>query len=219
MLTMHGHSGQPSSQMKLLLLFVSLLASIPATSSAAQVCVRKSGGLALRESCRRSEQPIAPEALGLVGPPGPPGPLGPTGPVGPTSATLPGNETLRGVFSIASDSGTLSYSLAPLSFGLHVPGIGANGGPYAVYVPLGEQRIECPGSTVQPEAAPGYLCVYESYRANVAFAAICEHHHWAIAEVPDNCDTHTNGALVLARPASPGRVVLVGSWAATASSL
>jgi hypothetical protein len=41
---------------------------------AALLCTSRSGGVHIRDACRKSETPVDPGSLGLVGPPGPPGP-------------------------------------------------------------------------------------------------------------------------------------------------
>lgn len=196
----------------LLLLATALTIAIETAPSAAVLCTRKSGILAVRDSCRKSEHQVDPEAIGLVGPQGL---ADPAGPPGPPSDTLATNQTVRGVFSIAQDSAPYTDLLAPISFGLRVFGPGENGGPRPVYVALGEQRAECPGHSFAPEAAPGYLCVYEAYRANVDFVAICEPHRFTI-NFPESCNVDPHGALVVAIPSSAGKVWLAGAWAATA---
>ena len=63
------------------LLAVGLLLS--ATAAPADVlCKKRNGALAVRASCTRSESPMDPAALGLVGPAGQDGAPGPPGPTG-----------------------------------------------------------------------------------------------------------------------------------------
>ena len=98
---------------------------------------------------------------GLAGAKGAQGPKGDTGPAGPLLQTLPSGKTLAGAFGGAStvpmgvfESAQASFSYpVPLATNPTVNRIQVGGGPTA----------NCPGSLLNPKAAPGNLCLYLAY--------------------------------------------------------
>jgi hypothetical protein len=119
---------------------------------------------------RGPEGPPGPQ--GSAGSPGPPGaageqgPKGDTGPPGPFVGTLPSGATLRGAFGIVGhgevDNG---FEAASESVSFPIPLAVA---PSAKVVQNGVASAppECPGTASSPEAAPGWLCVYENREQN-----------------------------------------------------
>lgn len=126
---------------------------------------------------------------GAQGPAGPAGPtgaqgpkglagddggIGPQGPAGPFVQSVPGEESLKGVWSAANDD-ELSPSMVPISFQFPV-----SPAPTLIFIKAsGEFAFEvkttgisgsfteksaieevCPGSPDEPLAEPGYVCVY-----------------------------------------------------------
>ena len=87
----------------------------------------------------------------------------------PARGNLPDGTTLRGNFEIDGDAdqdtGTSdSHSVASnaISFGFALASA-----PQAHTIDVNEAPpAECPGTASSPEAAPGHLCVYESYEEN-----------------------------------------------------
>ncbi|MGE5335894.1 MAG: hypothetical protein ACM3JL_00530, partial [Nitrososphaerota archaeon] len=110
--------------------------------------------------------PGAPGAGGAQGPQGATGPQGPRGdtgsqgpqgaegPPGPTETKLPPGQTETGAWSLQGE-GELEY-LVPISFSLRVvPKPELMGNP-------AEDPEHCPGSATEPEAAPGWFCLYRA---------------------------------------------------------
>ena len=111
------------------------------------------------------------------GAPGAPGATGATGPAGAFFETLPPGKTLRGAYAF---SGYYGGSPAPYSKydkgpadGLITFQIPLAVAPQLVLIPRrqdaelpGTPPAECPGTITNPQALPGYLCVYESRIAN-----------------------------------------------------
>lgn len=96
---------------------------------------------------------------GVQGPSGIQGPKGDTGPAGPITGVLPSGVTLRGIYAY-DEAGTFvdpdTIEVA-INFGLELPSLPT----VHVLSPLKPYPEECSGSVVQPEAAPGHLCVYQ----------------------------------------------------------
>jgi hypothetical protein len=100
------------------------------------------------------------------GPPGARGATGPAGPPGPLLATLPSGRTLRGVFGLFGH-GTVDNGLAMVSSDISFAYPLASA-PSVKVVQLGTDSAppECPGTAASPDAAPGWLCVYENFAYN-----------------------------------------------------
>jgi hypothetical protein len=99
----------------------------------------------------------APGANGTNGAPGSNGTNGTNGTTGFT-ATLPKGATETGNWGFSRTEETLI--IAPISFA--IPYSVTEDAPVGVYVKNGETGVtECPGTAAKPEAAEGFLCVYE----------------------------------------------------------
>lgn len=136
----------------------------------------------------------APGAKGATGPEGPEGPKGSEGkqgPIGKTGPTgtfgaepLPSGESLTGVWGTSGGlgSGGIDYSMVAISTPILVnpaptvivqsfPGVTAGvetgDGAFTTVEPL-EFEAACPGTAAEPEAAAGFLCVYQA-EADEAF--------------------------------------------------
>jgi hypothetical protein len=91
---------------------------------------------------------------GARGEAGPHGEEGPEGPPGPTETKLPPGETEKGLWQFETEGN--SFALMTISFPLRVEPV-----PTTNYVEPGEGPTEpCPGTPVEPTAAPGQLCIY-----------------------------------------------------------
>jgi hypothetical protein len=144
----------------------------------------------------------------LRGPQGPQGPQGAPGPTGSFSSTLPSGQTLRGIFNLDGEvpasgnwiGGSISFG-AKLSRPPAIQVIPVNGPPTA----------NCPGSALDPSAAPGILCIYQiTHSAQVDKFSVCDL----------NCVTEGFaspwGAEIFLSSKASGRVFVDGSWAVTA---
>ena len=171
-------------------------------------------------------------ANGATGPAGSTGPAGPQGKEGspgkegltgkegkegeqgepgPLLTTLPSGKTLKGAYAIEytataiNQDGTDSISFAfPLSAD---PSAEA-----ANFIPEGgSPTAACPGTSANPEAAAGQICIYESYGSNVHFRCI------ATSAGEYSCDKASQyGATVFIESSGAGRTTSVGTWAVTA---
>ncbi|HZB74774.1 MAG TPA: hypothetical protein VE526_01025 [Solirubrobacteraceae bacterium] len=112
----------------------------------------------------------APGAAGPAGPQGPAGAQGPAGPegsrgpAGPVVETLPSGATLRGYWSYAGRKVTTNGYVpsATVSFPFPLATLPDKG---PIVRPLAAPPTEdCPGDLGNPEAAPGRVCVYVSYK-------------------------------------------------------
>jgi hypothetical protein len=87
--------------------------------------------------------------------------------------------------------------------------------PTANYIATGDPPpAVCPGTILNPQAAPGNLCVYEAGRGNVSSAGVCN---------PETGGggiggTNPEGAAIFAFAAAAGQAYVMGTWAATAPS-
>ena len=178
------------------LLSIVLGALIATPSQAAILCAKKSGGVVLREACRKKEAPVDPAQLGLVGPKGDPGPF---------PGVLPPGNTVRGRYVIRySATGPEAIGGDGISFGFlfaspPLPHFVAQGG-----VP----PSECPGNAANPQALAGHLCIYESIQTNRALPVVFD----VIANVGV---ANTFGADIVTNSLASGAVGSQGSWAAT----
>jgi hypothetical protein len=120
----------------------------------------------------------------------------------------PEGTTMRGSYFVdinaqaANDRG-----VSAISFGYSL-----EGPPTAVLVRAGAAApAECPGTAADPQAAPGYLCVYEVDHTNVGFLCVA-------SSVPFYaCDeAGPYGAGVYVEAVAAGIAYSVGTWAVTA---
>ena len=93
-------------------------------------------------------------AGGPTGPSGPQGVQGQTGPPGPFPDSLPSGKTLTGVYATLMQSGLEGFDDETFAYPLSSP-------PTAHFVGIFAQAPpQCPGSSHDPQALPGNLCVY-----------------------------------------------------------
>ena len=191
---------------------IALALSLGGASYAAVVLPKDSvGSKQLRKSSVKPSK-VAPSTVSLfkgqTGPPGPkgdtgakgdPGPQGETGPPGPFPGVLPSGKSMRGVYAMVGNapSGGHAYRDA-VSFGFSLPDA------HLVeehFVPSGAPNPNCPGSSPEPEAAPGHLCIFEAAGAN---------------HTPMNINLRDSGAILMTLSDAAGFVSSSGSWAVTA---
>jgi hypothetical protein len=107
--------------------------------------------------------PTGAAGVGVTGPTGPAGvgATGPTGPAGPTDTVLPSGKTLTGLWSMTGNS---FFAVSTISYGLRMPSA-----PTVNYIKSGDTPpAGCTGGTsAEPKANPGNLCIYEIGRANL----------------------------------------------------
>jgi hypothetical protein len=191
---------------------VALLVSLGGVSYAAGVLPKNSVGTKQLRKAAVVPSKIAPSTISLFkgqkgapGPTGDPGPKGDTGskgdtgPAGPFPGALPSGATLRGAYSLY---GYASFAGVPardaISFGFALASA-----PTAHFVPLGEAGgANCPGTYVEPQAAPGQLCVYEDLPVNVSTVSVVLIRRY--------------GAVLAADSSAGGSWGSIGSWAVTA---
>jgi hypothetical protein len=143
---------------------------------------------------------------GAIGPQGPQGPAGPPGPPGPfPDGDLPTGKTLRGTFSMGGTSPETGpdFAFSEISFGFRFASAPV---PHFIEVDS-TPPPECPGTSRDPEALPGHLCVYESFVERTNVRGI---------NGPDGDDTtYRFGARLFAYGSAPGVFISQGTWAAT----
>lgn len=125
----------------------------------------------------------------------------------------PAGTTIKGVFALGgSGPRDTGYLADGISFGYTL-----GSSPTAHYVPGGASVAQCPGSSANPQAAPGHLCVYESLRtAGIAAGGV------GIANGAGEAGRASPfGFFVFVEPGNiEGEAPLVyGSWAVTAPSV
>jgi hypothetical protein len=146
---------------------------------------------------------------GDTGEAGPVGPQGATGATGPYPTTLPSGQTLRGSFSVEFTAAAVnSRGASAISFPIPLATE-----PIGVELHAGFDPATpgCPGSSTNPQAAPGFFCAYETLEINIGFKCVAQ------TGGGYNCDqTDTFGTSIFVRSAAAGQATLVGSWAVTA---
>lgn len=177
-------------------------------------------------------------AKGATGPAGPAGAKGANGAAGPTGpagspwtagGTLPEGSTETGGWAVGSivDNGETLSSPARTAISFPIPLkadlTGENIQQNQVGFPAGatEKEIEhCPGSSAEPKAASGFLCVYTATLISAAFPfPVVE--TLTSAGITTSPGSSASGALVSVipgNPKNPGDEVKVegwGSWAVT----
>jgi hypothetical protein len=98
---------------------------------------------------------------GPRGPTGAKGDKGSPGPAGPLLQILPSGKTLSGAFGGASSVPAGVFESAQASFSYPVP-LATNPTVNRIQVG-GGPTVNCPGSLLNPKAAPGNLCLYLAY--------------------------------------------------------
>lgn len=155
---------------------------------------------------------------GLTGPPGAPGQQGAQGiqgiqgiqgPAGPFPDPLTAGKTIRGNWSVWEHGVTAGfYTVAGIDFAFRLPAP-----PTPHYINAGAPATaECPGSVIDPQAAPGHLCVYESGQSNAAQRRTCDPELSGCVFASSNRE----GIAVAISATANGTVWAIGSWAATA---
>lgn len=193
---------------------ISIALLVATAAAAAVVCARTGRPLVLRAEKCRAKETVLPLA-GPMGPAGATGPAGAPGVPGPLTARLPAGVTLRGNYALSLSAGAddLQRVFAPISFGFMAA-------VQARYVSAAASVPECPGTAEFPDAAPGYLCVYEIYRANLIQPFVCPGERPFLGDIGSDCPgADAFGAVVGGHPEGPGRVTLTGSWAVTSNGL
>jgi hypothetical protein len=130
----------------------------------------------------------------------------------PAGGTLPSGTTLRGNFEIDADadedtSSTLhSTASNAISFGFALASA-----PVAHTIDVNETPPpECPGTASAPEAAPGHLCIYESFEEN-------EREDFGSNVYPNTLNTTRYGTGLYTQSRIAGMFFISrGTWAVTA---
>jgi hypothetical protein len=108
----------------------------------------------------------APGAVGPQGPQGVPGAPGPQGAQGPKGEpwtpdnTLPAGATETGTWYFASNGEEVQY--APISFPIPLKKADADSMIIETFKKNAASTPNCPGSSEEPKAEPGVLCIYTS---------------------------------------------------------
>jgi Collagen triple helix repeat (20 copies) len=148
-------------------------------------------------------------ADGADGATGPQGPEGPTGPVGPYPTELPAGQTLRGVFSIElTATAPNERGTSPISFAIPLASVPT---VFEIHEPDDPPTAACPGTSANPQAAPGAFCAYARQSINVLGSCVAR---LGTAYTCDAADTF--GTSIFISTAGPGVVSFVGSWAVQA---
>ena len=118
---------------------------------------------------------------------------------------LPAGKTVRGAYNMGG-TGAAGFALATaeLSFGDRV----FYNAPQTHFVPAGDTPpAECPGTSANPKAKPGHLCVYERVNLNAGLRN---------TNGPGGDGTaYPFGAALFIRSAGAGSFYSIGTWAAT----
>ena len=142
---------------------------------------------------------------GSAGQQGIPGERGGEGPAGPTETVLPPGGTLTGNWSFNGKG--VASEFVTISFGLRDPVR-----PQVIWVYEGESDPSCPGTTSEPEALPGKLCIYGK---NVANAGNGVNH---APETAGYTADETAGLVMLFPIVAGEEGYGYGSWAVTAKA-
>ncbi len=149
--------------------------------------------------------------IGLTGPKGDKGDKGERGEAGPfPTGPLPSGATIRGTYSIGTHQNTAGeYHNIGVSFGYTLASA-----PTGHFVAVGTTPpAQCPGSALNPQAAPGNLCVYEAVEGNQASTPTVFN--------PANGTTGTVGTVgfgvsVTGGASTGSNILSYGTWAVTA---
>jgi hypothetical protein len=229
----HATGGSSSSQefeLKKIIVIALALGSLSLTAGLAvaaqfvgnggsiQGCVLRNGVLAVVKAGKRWPRHSTPLPFNQVGPQGRQGIQGVQGPQGvegipgPVTTTAPSGTTQRGFFDI--DGYTTCQDLGTsITFPLEL-----SASPKVVEVRNDVPNpapTHCAGSPQAPSAAPGYLCLYDRYEANVGQAVPGEYLQVDGADERFG-DASPFGARLTVVPQTTGEVLINGSWAVTA---
>jgi hypothetical protein len=147
---------------------------------------------------------------GAQGPAGATGPPAERGPAGPLLETLPSGVTMRGNYAVAGVAKEeFDRALEGITF--QTPLASA---PASHLIQMGAaSTTECPGSTANPQAAPGNLCLYENRHENVRPGSDCA----SGGGSGSPCGTATRfGATVFIEAEGATSFFTEGTWAVTA---
>jgi hypothetical protein len=124
----------------------------------------KPGSLVLSDF-RRSQRSRLRGPRGLTGAQGAQGAQGLQGPAGPfPEGDIPSGKTLRGTYAVGVPQPTTNFIATEISFGFQLASA-----PTVHAIPEGTAPpAECPGTSTNPQAAQGHLCVYEAVFGNRA---------------------------------------------------
>lgn len=192
----------------LVIAVVALVAALAGTAFAAGGLTKKQEKQVVKIAKKYAGKPGAPGATGAQGPKGDPGPKGEpgvkgdegkqgpegeVGPPGPTETTLPPGKTETGTWFV---KGQHQEELGiAISFPLRL----------SHPVKIGEKETtQCPGSATEPEAAPGYFCLYALAENNL-FVSLQE-------EAPDRV---SGIYLEFQSPEPESHATGKGTWAVT----
>jgi hypothetical protein len=126
----------------------------------------------------------------------------------PRPFTLESGQTLRGTYTANAASGG---AIMAATFTFPLPLASAPAAPFANFIPAGgAATTSCPGSSANPTALPGNLCVYEASFQNRTFQFI----FGPGSAVRDTA--HTFGAGVTFTSTGLGNAWSYGTWAVTA---
>jgi hypothetical protein len=121
--------------------------------------------------------------------------------------TVPPGTTIRGNYSAdMTAAGADSRTTSAISFGYLLASA-----PVARFIPSGAALpTGCSGTSSNPGASPGFLCVFESSRSNINTACIARTTGYTCGAAD------RMGATVFARSSAAGTAYSVGTWAVTA---
>jgi hypothetical protein len=139
---------------------------------------------------------------GATGAQGVQGPQGPAGPF--PSGNLPSGVTIRSNWALGSET-TTGFAWDNISFGYQF-----SAAPSSEWHTVGAPATtNCPGTAANPQAAAGYLCVYEGESTNEGTHSVFD------PATGTTGSTNRWGAGVFAEPSSAARWYSYGTWAAT----
>ena len=149
-------------------------------------------------------------AQGAQGPAGAMGAPGERGPAGPLLETLPSGATLRGNYAVAGVAeAKFNRALGAIAFQIPLASAPAS----HLIQNFAASTTECPGSTANPQAAPGNLCLYENRHENVLPGSDCADS----GGVSGTCGTATRfGASIFIEAEGSTSFFVEGTWAVTA---
>lgn len=154
---------------------------------------------------------LPPGPRGATGPQGVEGQTGSTGPSGPLLETLPSGKTLRGVWMLGGQQGlgTPAVEYDAISFPIPLASDPAG----AIRPVAAPPDARCPGSVGQPDAAPGYVCLYVAFQtANVSSMTICQPSNGGCGPT----SAERTGVGIQLQSNATGNVSATGTWAVTA---
>jgi hypothetical protein len=178
---------------------------LPIPAQAAVLCAKKSGGVVVREVCRKKETPLTELGVSVQGAQGAQGPAGPPGAAGAPGTSvfaeeIPSGTTVTGVWA------TLVEDTAGVSFPVPAPDApqdsDVNFAPDASSA-TDDDDASCTGSFQSPTAPPGKVCLY----VDVMGPGVGTLRGYGLGR---------RGFFVYSLPNSPSNTGARGSWAYTA---